>query len=555
MEKKITVKKSLMNILDAKFEYFTKNSVFFLIIIGSLGAMVRLSYFPFGIPLTLDGLNYFSYAYEMSQTGYFPVVVYPNNFPNNGWPSFLSLVFSIFYSENLLDYMVIQRSLTIAISVLTMIPVYLLCSRFFEKSYALIGATLFVLDPRIILNSVSGISEPVFIILFTIALFLFCSTNKKNIYTSFGIAALFALVRFEGLLLIIPFSIIFFLRFKKERNVLFRYFLAVGIFILVLFPMALIRIDTMGHDGLISHLWGGFSFVSTHVIQNIPEDDDPPITDVPEQNTIIAFFWKGIFNLIKFGGWVSFPLFFLFLPIGFFMVLKNRNYKKITIVLVTIFLLIPAFYGYGRNFQETRYLYVLIPILCILSLYSIKMIIDKFKNSNIILPSLVVVILLVSLVFLDYKRVDYELELEEYEIAKYIVQNTKGIDSSSYLVGRFIHAAELIEKGSIVNSDISVEISKSSPLGFSSLEEFISASEKNGLTHLVLDGQQQNQGFGTTGPYVAKSSTNYFLNDVFFNDKKYPYLIKEFDSSDHGYKYHVKIYRIDYKEFYERVKL
>ena len=37
----------------------------------------------------------------------------------------------------------------------------------------------------------------------------------------------------------------------------------------------------------------------------------------------------------------------------------------------------------------------------------------------------------------------------------------------------------------------------------------------------------------------------------FFNEKKYPYLIKKFDSEDFGLKYEVKIFEIDYKKFDE----
>ena len=33
------------------------------------------------------------------------------------------------------------------------------------------------------------------------------------------------------------------------------------------------------------------------------------------------------------------------------------------------------------------------------------------------------------------------------------------------------------------------------------------------------------------------------------NEEKYPYLIKTFDSQENGYKYHVKIFKIDYGKF------
>ena len=40
-----------------------------------------------------------------------------------------------------------------------------------------------------------------------------------------------------------------------------------------------------------------------------------------------------------------------------------------------------------------------------------------------------------------------------------------------------------------------------------------------------------------------------FLIDVFNNEKKYQYLIKEFDSQEYGYSYHVKKFKIDYNIF------
>ena len=53
-----------------------------------------------------------------------------------------------------------------------------------------------------------------------------------------------------------------------------------------------------------------------------------------------------------------------------------------------------------------------------------------------------------------------------------------------------------------------------------------------GLTYLVIDDS---------------SRQPVFLHDVFVHEEKYPYLLKEFDSRDSGYQYHVKIFRIDYE--------
>ena len=160
------------------------NPVICLSLIGFVGAVIRFYYFPYDVPLTLDALSYFWYAIDISVLGQFPNNY---NFPNNGWPSFLSIFFSLYNSENFLDYMAIQRYLSITISVLTIVPVYLLCSRFFNNYYSLVGAALFVFDPRIILNSLFGITEPAYIILGAIILFLFLSKKISSIYAAFGV--------------------------------------------------------------------------------------------------------------------------------------------------------------------------------------------------------------------------------------------------------------------------------------------------------------------------------------------------------------------------------
>ena len=69
---------------------------------------------------------------------------------------------------------------------------------------------------------------------------------------------------------------------------------------------------------------------------------------------------------------------------------------------------------------------------------------------------------------------------------------------------------------------------------YDSLNEFIGYGKNEGLTHIVVDGNENRQ---------------QFLKDVFENEEKFPYLTKIYDSSEHGYDYHLKIFRIDYEKF------
>jgi len=155
------------NLIESKSKIFSRNAIICLGIIGLVGFLIRFFYFPEGIPITLDGALYFWYANDLSISGAFPDRYSPGlglNV-NNGWPTFLSVFFYFFNSENFLDYMDLQRHITIIISVTTIIPVYILCRKFCGNALSLFGATLFVFQPRIIENSLLGITEPLFILL------------------------------------------------------------------------------------------------------------------------------------------------------------------------------------------------------------------------------------------------------------------------------------------------------------------------------------------------------------------------------------------------------
>ena len=68
-----------------------------------------------------------------------------------------------------------------------------------------------------------------------------------------------------------------------------------------------------------------------------------------------------------------------------------------------------------------------------------------------------------------------------------------------------------------------------------SLEEIILDGEKLGLTHVIIENEQ----------YFNK-----FLNTVYENEEKYPYLIKIFDSNEENYeKLNVKVFKVNYSLF------
>ena len=501
----------MQNLIDSESKIFSKNTIICLGIIGIVGFLIRFFYFPDGIPITLDGALYFWYANDLSITGTFPVNV---AIANNGWPPFLSIFFYFFNSENFLDYMMLQRYVTIIISVATIIPVFILCRKFCGNELSLIGALLFAFQPRIIENSLSGLSEPLFILLELVCLVLFLQNNFKFKYVSFAILALACIIRYEGIVLLIPLSVLFLVVNREYKKNVSRYFLAISIFLLVLLPMAFVRMNTVGYDGIASH---SIAAVST----------------IGQDSTI----YLGIISLIESTGLSVFPIFFALLPLGFFGFFKNRNFDKYTVLLFLIFMLMPIIYASSRGITEPRYLLVLFPIFSLISIYTIKEITEKFDKTKFVLIIFVVGILLSSIVFLDYNIVDYEHELEAYDIGLEVSRNTSVISDyhpeSKYAHNK-IDVATNLETFPILSSEIKQKVKLIETYGFYSLNEFIVYGEREGLTHIVVDDNQ---------------NRSEFLKDVFRNEEKYVYLSKIYDSSEHGYDYHLKIFRIDYEKF------
>jgi hypothetical protein len=122
------------------------------------------------------------------------------------------------------------------ISLLTFIPIYFLCSKFFRKIYALCGASLFILEPRLIINSLSGTPEAFYIFLIALALATFLSSDFKKIYLSFAILRVLSTVRFEGFLILLPISVMFFVRYRNNKKYYLRYLICISIFVILLAP-------------------------------------------------------------------------------------------------------------------------------------------------------------------------------------------------------------------------------------------------------------------------------------------------------------------------------
>jgi len=539
-----------LNIVNT-FENSTKKPIVFLVLIALAGLFLRLVYFPYDVPLFNDSQGYFWYAIDMSMLNQLPS---GHSLVNNGWPSFLSLIFQQMDSSNFLDYHNMQRFVGVVFSVATIFPVYLLCSRYFKKTYSLLGATLFIFEPRLIGNSLLGTPESMYIFLMALLLFLFLSNDFKKIYLAFAIVALLAIVRYEGLLMIIPTSIVFFIRFRKQKKDLIKYIICISVFILILVPMAYLKNETMGQDGFVSHIGAGSHKFFHSKVQTTEE-----------------FLYLGSVNLIKYAGWVQIPSFIIFVPLGIIFIFKSLDYKKIIIILSILIMLIPAFYGYSREFQDTKYLYVLYPIFCVLACFTFKIFLEKFHRRNLIFCVIIGGIILSSVFFVEWKAMDNEHYQEAYKIFTEIGQKEMKINKElgtyggelTYFSWTRLHNVDEFpilmkdmppvkitwtpqghSKAKQLEADVDeIDIILKESLEYHNqqiynLRDYFQVLEKQKITHLLLDGINNTP--------LINDELRLHLIDIFNHENKYPFLVKEYDSRENGFNYHVKLFKINY---------
>jgi len=511
--------------LENKIELIWRRPVIFLILIGVISLSIKLYYLP-NFPLSLDSLDYFFYATDISVNQKIPENYTP---ANNGWPIFLSLFFSIANFENIFSYMQLQRIISIFISTFTIIPIYFLAKKFFNIKLALVGSVIFAFEPKLIQNSVLGITDALYIFLISATLITFLGT-KKFLYLSFVFASLATLVRSEGVVLLFIISILFFIKFRDQKKEIPKFIFAIGIMALILVPMMLIKTEASGNDIIFTRVVTGVSVYNQYMQDGNEYGKNPLLT--------------GIENFLKYFVWNLIPIFIL-VPVGIFFLFKKINFNKIFIIVGIIICSIPAFWAYSLPLQDLRYLYFIYPFFILISLYPLEKILNK-KYVHLIFSLIVSIILLSSLTYLEFK-IENERQEEAYLITKEIskfVQVTNEFPPESKFVEVINYPVKwedfipLFKQNRQENTSIRIELQNNElvdPKKFRDLQDMINNSSPK-LTHVVVDDTMNEDSF---------------LYEVYQNEEKYFYLEKKFDSKIVDYNYHVKVFKIDYEKFNE----
>ena len=357
---------------------------------------------------------------------------------------------------------------------------------------------------------------------------LILSSGYKKHYLAFTVIALASTVRIEGLFLLPAFVFVFFLKNPINKEKIFHISISVLIFILIASAIGLY----LDNDSFLSR-----ADISTKELTDSPE--------TKMYGSTINLISAGLLNTFKFIGWSQIPMLIFLVPIGFMLMIKDRKIIKFVFGM-SFFILLPAVYVFTFA-SDTRYLFPLYPIFALLSLFLFRWIYENknrfFKISQI---SLIVLIVISSPLFLIWKDIDRNHESEVYEIIKEMipsnaVTNTFGPESLYIFPAKISQITDFPKTW----AEISMDISKTEHVNkANSMKELLmqeSRYETNRFDKTIFVEK-------ITHIVVKEDNDPVFLNDIFENEEKYDYLIKEYDSKENGYDIHFKLFRINYEE-------
>ncbi len=537
-----------------------------LIIISSISIGFKLSHVDFSNPIIGED----TYVYVL---GAFSVINGDFSQPDRkalGWSIFISPFYLLTDSTDLLDYLNITRILSIAISTVTIIPMYILARRFFDEKYSLMASCLFAFEPHLNYNSVLGLSEPLFILGVVLAsIFILQKNHNWYFYLSFLLAGIVWWVRFNGLIMVMILSIVFFVVYKPSSKNFLKYLVCIGLFLIIVSPILIQRYDQFG-DPLY------FAVSDNHFIGDAysnyavnTKDIEYSASDYIQDNGVISFVERfgltGLHIMALDMFKMLFPYLIFLLPFGVLFSIRSfaqdKDYIKSIWILLLVNLgsLILVFSIWG----DMRFMYHVFPFIIIISTIVIQRVVKhglstfqfSEKQKNFFLVGVIsIVIISASMLTLRMNESDELLDQERIEFSKLLTQKFNGKISAGGDVLRLLTYTQLQDSPHLFKefktSTYDFSIGRDSDLFASenmlertllyakSLDELIEVGKEYDLKYIAINKEQpKNDWFG-------------YLTNLYDEGEKYPFLTKVLDTKEIGFKkFKVKVFEINYDKF------
>ena len=533
--------------------------IFYLILIIIISLGLKLYTVDFSIPAHSDDFGYILDSIQYGEGDFF---ISQKKHP--GWSLVLTPFMTIINSDNFLDYGSVARILSIAISTVTIIPMYILARRFFDEKYSLVASCLFAFEPHLNYNSGTALSEPLLILVLILSLNFILSDKTKYHYLAFIFTGLCWWVRLEAIYPAIAIILIYFIIHRAKSNSLRNFFLCMIFLLIIISPLFIERYIQFDDP---FYVWQSVTIFSENYAELLTTPENVGVVDFVEKHGIHGLMDRlasGLTNLLNILIRISYPYLFILIPFGILFSLrpveqKLKNIKANWIMIITLIsvLIIPF-----AIIDERRFLFPIFPFLIILSTIPIQRITNYGLNTfsfnerkkSIFLVATVSIVLLLSITFtmgigeFGYGLPNSALEYEKIKFTEYLVENFDGRILRDAVVDDYLAYVnltsndndfktfksprgknpypDLYEPGKVVRINVYGE----------NMEKLVTNGKTLGLKYI---------GIMEKGSYFFP-----FLNDIYFNEENYPYMKKVFDSNEMGYKeFKIKVFEIDYKNF------
>ena len=537
-----------------------------LIVISSISIGFKLSHVDFSNPIIGED----TYVYVL---GAFSVINGDFSQPDRkalGWSIFISPFYLLTDSTDLLDYLNITRILSIAISTVTIIPMYILARRFFDEKYSLMASCLFAFEPHLNYNSVLGLSEPLFILGVVLAsIFILQKNHNWYFYLSFLLAGIVWWVRFNGLIMVMILSIVFFVVYKPSSKNFLKYLVCIGLFLIIVSPILIQRYDQFGdplYFALSDNHFIGDAY-SNYAVNT--KDIEYSASDYIQDNGVISFVERfgltGLHIMALDMFKMLFPYLIFLLPFGVLFSIRSfaqdKDYIKSIWILLLVNLgsLIMVFSIWG----DMRFMYHVFPFIIIISTIVIQRVVKhglstfqfSEKQKNFFLVGVIsIVIISASILTLRMDESDKLLDQERIEFSKLLTQKFNGkisaggdvlrlltytqLQDSPYLFKEFKTSAYDFSIGRDSDLFASENMLERILLYAKSLDELIEIGKKYDLKYIAINKEQpKNDWYG-------------YLANLYDEGEKYPFLTKVLDTKEIGFKkFKVKVFEINYDKF------
>ena len=535
----------------------TKKIIVFLILVVLISLGLKLYYIDFSLPYNSDNLGFILRGFSHLNGDF-------NQTPDKGlgWSLFIFPFFNLVESDNLLDYSNLVRIISLAVSSASIPMMYILGRRFFERKYSLVAACLFAFEPHLNYYSSQGLAEPLYILAIIGTFYFVISNNAKMIIPALMTSSIIWWTRINGLVIIMLTTIVFFIIHKRNpKNIKF-YLLGLALFFLIISPM-LIQRDLQFGDPL--YFWYNDKIFLDNYDELVSDNfnKNGSAFNYIEKNGIFSFterfIFQGIVNSVEILFKLSLPYLIILVPFGILFSFRAFDQKQNLIWANWIFILgnIIVLIVVIATVPERRFLLLLYPFLIIFSVIPIQRLVEygfstfsfTQKQKNISLFSILVLVLVLSIGFTvnQYDRPNVIFENEKLEVAHFMTENLDGVvldgngpafEYVSYVLVNEPHGN--FKEKSIVDpnrhySEINPNFQRTY-IYAESIENLLILGSSNNLRYIVSNA---NEGF-----------FHKYVDEIYSNEEKYPYLTKIFDSNEQEMKFlKIKIFEIDYKQF------